>query len=365
MDARMRGWMTVATAAWILGGIGFDGHPQAARAAEVGVSVDLGFFYDRLTPYGDWREHAKYGWVWYPRDTPLGWRPYTLGHWVYTDDYGWLWDSDEDWGWACFHYGRWDWNDDLGWFWVPGYDWGPAWVAWRSGPEFIGWCPLPPGVGWRAGVGLELHDVDLDILPARHWAFVSVGLFTAPRLHEHIVLVSRNVTIVQETQNVTHFESIDARIVNNSISVARIEEVTHHPVPHLRVEHVDTAGAMRVARERDSEIRVFSPRVKPAPAGVVPPAPGDLERHHEAELAQIRERQQAETVWQQERHEVERAVPDVDREQLQRRQQAEIQALQSEHQRERHQLENYQRRESLRMGGGAGAGVEKRRERGR
>ncbi len=375
MKARTRGWMIVAVVAWTLGGIGLDGRPQAARA-QVTVSVDTGFFYDRLTPYGDWREHAKHGWVWYPRDLPFDWRPYTLGHWVYTDDYGWLWDSDEDWGWACFHYGRWDWDDDLGWFWVPGYEWGPAWVAWRNSPDlgsptpntalggpFIGWCPLPPGVTWQVGVGLDLHGVDLDILPARRWAFVSVGLFVEPRLHEHIVLVSRNVTLLRETRNVTHFETVRGRIVDNSISVNRIEEVTHRAVQHVQVEHVKTAGAARAAGDRGNEIRVFSPSVKPAAGGVKPPPSSDLETHHAAERAQIQERQQAEAARQQEHHAAERTAPSADPEQLNRRHEAETQALQSEHEHQRHQLENHQRRESMRARGPSGAGGEKRQER--
>ncbi len=120
---------------------------------QAGPAIDIGFFYDRLAPYGDWRQHAQWGWVWSPRGVPINWRPYTYGHWVYTDDYGWLWESDEDWGWACFHYGRWDWDDEFGWFWVPGSYWGPAWVAWRTGPGVIGWCPLPPPVRWRGRSG--------------------------------------------------------------------------------------------------------------------------------------------------------------------------------------------------------------------
>jgi hypothetical protein len=335
-----------------------------APATEAVTNVDIGFFYDRLAPYGDWRQHARWGWVWCPRDVAVGWRPYTLGHWVYTDDYGWLWESDEDWGWACFHYGRWDWDDDLGWFWVPGSYWGPAWVAWRTSPglgsptpnsalgvPFIGWCPLPPLVRWQPNVGLAFHGVDLDDIPSRRWVFVESRFFDMPRLHEHILLVSRNVTLIRETRTVVRFESIDGRIVNRAFSNREIEGFTHRPVTHLRVRHVDNPAAMRVFRERDGEIALFTPRIQRGAAGLVPPGPGEFERRQEAERAQLQEHQRAEQLRQQERHEAERAAPGVRREQLQQQQEAERRALQSEHARQQRQLESRQFRQREESGG--------------
>ena len=270
----------------------------------------------------------------------VDWRPYTLGHWVYTDDFGWLWDSDEDWGWACFHYGRWDWDDDFGWFWAPGSHWGPGWVAWRTSPGFIGWCPLPPEVRWRAGVGLEFGNMDLDDIPARQWAFVETRFFDEPRLHEHILLMSRNVTLLNETRTFARFESVDGRIVNRGISARQIEEVTRRPVTHFRVRQVDSPAAMRLARERDGEIAVFSPRIREGSTGVVPPGPGELERRQRAEQTQLHEQQRAEQARQQERHQAERAAPGMDGDQLQRRQEAERRELQAEHERQSRLLQN-------------------------
>jgi hypothetical protein len=357
MDAKACRWMLIAAVLWILGGIGLPNSPKAAQA-QTSVSLDVGFFYDRLAPYGDWREHPTWGWVWSPRGMAVSWRPYTLGHWAYTDDFGWLWESDLDWGWACFHYGRWDWDDDFGWFWVPGFDWGPAWVAWRTGPEFIGWCPLPPVAGWQVGVGLELHGLDLNDLPARRWVFVPAPFFAAPRLHEHIVLMSRNVTLFGETRNVTRFESVEGRVVNNSISARQIEEFTHRPVERFRVRHVDSAAAMRLPHEGAGEIHVFSPRVRPGPAGLMPPRPGELERRQGAERSQLQEQQRAEESRQQERFRTERAAPGGATEQLQRQQEAERRALQSEHERQQRLLENrhqHQREEfGLAQGGPEG-----------
>ncbi len=38
---------------------------------------------------------APYGEVWVPDGVPPDWRPYEYGHWVYTDDWGWYWVSDD------------------------------------------------------------------------------------------------------------------------------------------------------------------------------------------------------------------------------------------------------------------------------
>ena len=104
-------------------------------------------FQSALEPYGSWQPHPHFGEVWVPYDLPPGWRPYTYGRWVYTEEWGWYWVSDEeeaDWGWVAFHYGRWAHDRRLGWFWVPGDEWGPAWVDWRRGDDYVGWAPLPP-----------------------------------------------------------------------------------------------------------------------------------------------------------------------------------------------------------------------------
>src|SRR5919109_5545045 len=109
--------------------------------------VSLNFFYDNLTPYGDWIDVADYGYCFQPylaqRDP--NWRPYADGYWAYTDA-GWTWVSYEDFGWATYHYGRWANLGDYGWVWFPGegLDWGPAWVSWRTGGGYVGLGPFAP-----------------------------------------------------------------------------------------------------------------------------------------------------------------------------------------------------------------------------
>jgi hypothetical protein len=99
-----------------------------------------------LEQYGDWRDDAEQGRVWYPRVSQSDWRPYSIGQWSWVFPFGWTWVSGEPWGWAPYHYGSWICNN-FGWGWVPG----PAWQPWCPGVvsffERDGercWAPLSP-----------------------------------------------------------------------------------------------------------------------------------------------------------------------------------------------------------------------------
>ena len=50
--------------------------------------VDFDFFYGQLTPYGNWFETQRWGYVWQPADVGPDFRPYYDGHWIYTARYG-------------------------------------------------------------------------------------------------------------------------------------------------------------------------------------------------------------------------------------------------------------------------------------
>src|SRR6185436_12975361 len=133
--------------------------PQQAKA-QFGLSVSFQFFYDNLSPYGQWVYHPLYGYIWHP-NAERGFRPYrTRGHWVWSDEYEWVWVSDYNWGWAAFHYGRWFYDSYYGWMWMPDYDWAPAWVAWRSGGDYYGWAPLDPGFNLSLSFGSYSPPVD-------------------------------------------------------------------------------------------------------------------------------------------------------------------------------------------------------------
>ena len=108
---------------------------------------------------GNWVYTPDYGNVWQPQVAP-GWAPYQLGQWEWLDYYGWTWVSADPWGWAPYHYGRWFNRAGFGWLWYPGvfgmpHYWSPALVGFfgfGGGVGFgvgfgfgnIGWCALAP-----------------------------------------------------------------------------------------------------------------------------------------------------------------------------------------------------------------------------
>jgi hypothetical protein len=245
----------------LVSGAGVGGWTVPAMAYERDVA-DVRVFYEPLAPYGTWITVEEYGQVWRPRAVPRGWRPYTHGRWVYTDD-GWMWVSAWEWGWAPFHYGRWSFSTAHGWFWVPDTVWAPAWVAWRHSSGWVGWAPLPPKVTMRAGIGLSAAHIDVSIAPL-WFSFVSVQRLLAPRVHVYLAPPARNVHLVRVTKHVTNYVVVEDHIINRSIDVKHIERVIKRPVVRHRVVEVDDPEAVRRPRVKDQEHEVVL--VRPAAA---------------------------------------------------------------------------------------------------
>jgi Family of unknown function (DUF6600) len=164
-------------------------------------------FYERLQPEGHWLEDSNYGYVWQPNvaEQDENWRPYTDGHWAYTDR-GWTWLSNEDFGWATYHYGRWARVRDTGWVWVPGATWAPAWVSWRQTDQYgyVGWAPLPPECVPASSENVEAWvDNYYDIGPAAYVFLRAVDL--ARSSYRGTILPSpQSLTIIAQTRNVTN-----------------------------------------------------------------------------------------------------------------------------------------------------------------
>jgi hypothetical protein len=146
-----------------------DGFKDQGAEGNSGEELGIDYFIDRLSPYGDWIETEEYGWVWRPNGVEDDWRPFTYGHWEYTD-YGWTWVSYFPWGWAAFHYGSWAYVEGMGWLWVPSGIWSPARVIWRYSDQYVGWAPILAGYDYW--VGWSVYPVILV-----HWTFISWVFF--------------------------------------------------------------------------------------------------------------------------------------------------------------------------------------------
>jgi hypothetical protein len=194
-------------------------------------------FYTKLEPHGAWRQTSDYGYVWQPREAEQSrqWRPYTNGHWAYTES-GWTWISDEPFGWATYHYGRWTRLQNIGWVWVPGDEWAPAWVSWRKSNDYVGWAPLPPEARFERERGIHnWSDNYYDIGPDQY-SFVATRELGAPRMDRSVVPVERNVTIINETTNVTNITYKNTTVINQGPNYDELRTRTQQPIPRLRLE---------------------------------------------------------------------------------------------------------------------------------
>jgi hypothetical protein len=229
-----------------------------------------GMFYEKLDPYGEWLETKDYGYVWQPREaeTSRDWRPYTEGHWVYSDA-GWTWVSDEKFGWATYHYGRWVRLRRIGWVWVPGEEWAPAWVSWRTSKDYVGWAPLPPEARFDPRSGIQnWADSYYDIGPDQY-SFVPSNEFGAEHVRRAVVPPERNINIVIETTNVTRITFANTTIVNEGPSYDELRSRSQRPIERYRLRRERntemnariSAGELEVSVPVLSEVRnIFRPR---------------------------------------------------------------------------------------------------------
>ena len=202
-------------------------------------------FQDKLSPYGTWVDHPRWGRAWRP-NSQAGFRPYTNGHWEDSADTGTTWVSNDPWGGDPTHYGRWGYDPRYGgWLWVPGYTWGPGWVEWRQADDYVGWFPMPPDDDFIAG--REVYRTDWDwnrgygyqdwygpeygenwlmanavFVDERHFADRNFNRYVAPR--------NRIAQIINNTQNVTNYATENNHVVNRSIDVREIERARGRPV---------------------------------------------------------------------------------------------------------------------------------------
>jgi hypothetical protein len=117
-------------------------HDYLPYAYGPGFQPSMVSFQAAMADYGQWVPMQPFGNVWQPY-VAQGWRPYTEGHWVYTQ-YGPTWVGYEPWAWAGYHYGNWVYSQQYGWVWIPNNTYTPGAVAWAQGYNSLGWMPMPP-----------------------------------------------------------------------------------------------------------------------------------------------------------------------------------------------------------------------------
>ncbi len=226
--------------------------PVAVQAPATVVYVQpqppasVSYFYDSLSPYGNWIEVDGYGRCWQPTVAVANsyWQPYRdRGHWLWTDN-GWYWYSDYSWGWAPFHYGRWASAPRLGWVWLPDTSWGPSWVSWRQTDTYCGWAPLPPAPHYFGGVSLSIGIFN----------FIPIGNLCDRDLSRHYIHGTHRTTIYHESTVVEissnhqtpHPHGIDpsrvARASGREVSRVAIHEMNAPAGKTTRIERLENNG---------------------------------------------------------------------------------------------------------------------------
>src|SRR5438067_1077676 len=248
---------------------------RARAVSGAGPTSGYSTFYTRLEPHGAWLETADYGYVWQPREaeSSQSWRPYTNGRWVYTDA-GWTWISEESFGWATYHYGRWTRLRGIGWVWVPGQQWAPAWVSWRKSNDYVGWAPLPPEARFDQRTGIHnWSDNYYDIGPDQY-CFVATREFGAQRVESTILPPERNVTIINQTTNVTNITYNNTTIVNEGPNYDEMRAQSREPVQRFRLQrnvNVDIAAEPPRSVVQGETVIVSAPVIGVSVASERPP----------------------------------------------------------------------------------------------
>jgi hypothetical protein len=228
-----------------------------AGTAAAQDSIDIDTFYDELAPYGQWVWHPRYGYVWLPEDVSPRWRPYTVGRWTYTDEYGWYWDSYEPFAWAVYHYGRWGYDEDYGWFWVPGDTWAPAWVQWRYSDDYVGWAPIGPGRrGYAYGV-----PVNYEPPIAESWVFVQPRYMTSRAISHYALPIGGLSVAFFGATNVYRPIYRGGVVYNYGMPRDRVVKIIRRPIYVQKVYRVDNWKGGRFDRDdRYKGIKIYSPR---------------------------------------------------------------------------------------------------------
>lgn len=255
--------------------VNMSGSPAQAATD---VSISIGTFYDDLAPYGSWTQYEG-AYVFIPARVGASWRPYTVGHWVYTRQYGWLWVSDEPFGWAAYHYGRWGYDDDIGWYWIPGRRWAPAWVSWRRSDDYVVWAPLPPDVGDDIPEAFAVSAI-----PERYWIAVPARSFLVTDLSAVAIDDDRErVRVVAAAQPVGNVMIENNVVVNKAIDVDYVRRETKQEVKTVEVKETD--DPRQSGKGGDGRISAFTGEVSEKP-GARPAEVKDVQEVKKKKAAQ-------------------------------------------------------------------------------
>jgi hypothetical protein len=225
------------------------------------IGVEVGFFFSSLSPHGEWIELEAGFRVWRPLHMHHQWRPYLLGRWVWTDDYGWYWMSNEPFGWVTYHYGRWYNDEYYGWVWIPDDVWGPAWVEWRYDNDYIGWAPLPPYAAFHMSFGIRFTT--RWEAPYHYWNFVRYHRFGSIIRYRDVAPEEYSRRLIRTSRSVQQYGVDHDRIINRGVDRTMIERRGNLRISKTEVREVREQSRERMVRSgvnnRTQRIEMYRP----------------------------------------------------------------------------------------------------------
>jgi hypothetical protein len=220
-----------------------------------------------LDRYGRWEQTPDYGAVWIPRTLPVGWAPYSVGHWAWVSPWGWTWVDDQPWGFAPFHYGRWAMHRER-WCWVPGTYvrrpvYAPALVAWVGGPHVnvsISVGNTAPAVGWFPLAPREVYVPTYRVTP-HYVQQVNVT---------HVTNITNITTIVNNPQQaVSNIDYRNRHFPHAVTVVPQTVMVNRQPVAPASAQFRNSAPMQQVLAQASQKIVVSAPPVPTPPVDQV------------------------------------------------------------------------------------------------
>ena len=244
---------------------------EPLRLAQAGpppdrAPMDVNVFYDQLGAYGSWVEHPDYQYVFIPANVGPGWRPYQEGRWIWTDQYGWYWESYEPFGWAAYHYGRWGYDPGYGWFWVPGDTWAPAWVTWRRGGGRTGWAPVGPD---RPGYAVGRPAYYAPPV-AESWVFVEDRYMAEQDLAVYVAPIPQISVYLQDAPDYYEPRWDDGYYVNRGFGLDVYDAPIRDRLYTREVVYVDRYDDI-FYDDRDERLGIYAPRLAFGDRFVPPP----------------------------------------------------------------------------------------------
>ena len=222
------------------------------------AGMQFGFFYSSLAPYGEWIEVESGNRVWRPFHIPHQWRPYLVGRWVWTDDYGWYWMSGEPFGWITYHYGRWYFDEYYGWVWMPDDVWSPAWVEWRYDHDYIGWAPLPPYA--RFNVRFGIRYTTRWTAPVHYWNVVRYNRFGSVIHYRDTAPEEYTRRLIHTGRSGMQFGIDHERIINRGVDRTMIEHRGNVRFARTEVREIHGQSGERLTQSNDNQrIEIYRP----------------------------------------------------------------------------------------------------------